>query len=340
MSDKNFAILGAGFWAPFQLGAWGEVPGARRVAIYNRTRSKAAALAERFGIPAVYDDVEQMLAREKMDFLDIITHNDTHGRFVKMAAERRLPVICQKPMAPTIGECEEMVEACRASATPFLIHENWRWQKPIRALKGILDSGVIGRLVRAKISVATSADDYQNQPFLKELERMILADMGVHLLDTARFLWGEAETVYCQTRQVQSDLKGEDMATIMLRMKNEMTVLSEIAFARIPVERDYYIQTLIFVEGQRGSVELGPDYWIRLTTADGTQARRHPPERYGWGDPEAEVCTSSIVDCHRNLLAGLRGEGAAETTAEDNLKTIRLMEACYQSASRNTVVRP
>ncbi|MBI1895872.1 MAG: Gfo/Idh/MocA family oxidoreductase [Acidobacteria bacterium] len=338
MSELNFAVLGAGYWAQFQLAAWREVEGARCVAIYNRTRSRAEALAQRFGIPSVYDDAENLLERENLDFIDIITDNRTHCDFVKKAAGRRLPVICQKPMAPTIGECIEMVEACRAAGIPFLVHENWRWQTPIRALKQVLDSGAVGRPVRARITVITSADDYQTQPFLKELERMVLADMGVHLLDTARFLFGEAAAVYCQTIQVQSDLKGEDMATVMMRMDGAMTVSIELAFARIPIERDHYIQTLIFVEGQCGSIELGPDYWIRITTAEGTYARRHPPRRYPWGDPLQEVCTSSIVECHRDLLAALSRGRAAETTAEDNLKTMRLMEACYESASRGSAV--
>lgn len=339
MHELKFAVLGAGYWAPFQIAAWQELPGARCVAIYNRTRAKATALAERFGIPSVYDDAHEMLAREKLDFIDIISGNQTHCHFVKTAAAYRLPVICQKPMAPTLDECLEMIEACRSAAVPLLIHENWRWQTPIRALKGVLDSEAIGTPARATITVITSADDLQTQPFLKELERMVLADMGVHLLDTARFLFGDAETVYCQTARVQSDLKGEDIATVMMRMRSGMTVVIQIAFARIPVERDYYIQTLIFVEGQRGSVELGPDYWIRVTTAEGTRARRHPPKRYPWGDAAQEVCTSSIVDCHRDLLTALRGERPAETTAADNVKTIQLMEACYESANSRNAVR-
>jgi predicted dehydrogenase len=333
----NFAVLGAGYWAPFQIAAWREIPGVRCAALYNRTREKAQALAESFGIPAVYDDVEEMLAREKLDFIDIITDNSTHRRFVKAAAERGVPVICQKPMAPTIEECVDMVETCRAAGVPLLIHENWRWQAPIRALKASLDA--IGRPVRATIRALTSHDDFQTQPFLKELERMVLADMGVHLLDTTRFLFGEAESLYCQTMRVQSDLKGEDLATVLLRMRSGMTVVIEVAFARIPLEHDHYIQSLIFVEGQCGSAELAPDYWLRVTTAEGTLARRHPPKPYPWSDPVQEVCTSSIVDCHRDLLAALRGERPAETTGEDNLKTIRLLEACYHSAATGQALR-
>ena len=339
MGDLQFAVLGAGFWASFQIAAWQEITGARCAAIYNRTRSKAARLAERFGIPAVYDDADEMLSREKLDFIDIITDNSTHAHLVKAAAALGLPVICQKPMAPTLAECREMVEVCRAAGVPFLIHENWRWQAPIRALQQVLESGVIGRLARATIKVITSADDFQTQPFLKELERMVLADMGIHLLDATRFLFGEVDTLYCQTVRVQPDLKGEDLATVMMRMQNGMTVVIEVAFARAPIEQDHYIQTMVFVEGQSGSAELAPDYWLRVTTAGGTHARRHPPQRYPWGDPGQEVVMASIVDCHRNLLGALRGGPPAETTAADNIKTIQLMEACYESAGSGTVVR-
>jgi predicted dehydrogenase len=87
------------------------------------------------------------------------------------------------------------------------------------------------------------------------------------------------------------------------------------------------------VEAESGSAELGPDYWIRVTTEDGTLARRHPPTRYAWADPAYEVIHASIVPCHANLLAALRGEGRAETTGEDNLRTLRLVFAAYESAA-------
>jgi D-apiose dehydrogenase len=86
--------------------------------------------------------------------------------------------------------------------------------------------------------------------------------------------------------------------------------------------------------------ELGPDYWIRLTTHDGTLARRYPPPRYVWADPAYDVVHASIVPCNANLLAALRGDGVAETTAADNLKTVRLVFAAYDSARHNQVIQP
>ena len=132
MSELRFGVLGAGFWAPYQMAGWNEVGGVECVAICNRTLPKAEALAKRFGVPSVYSDPEELLDRERLDFLDIITEPASHGMLVNMAAERGIPVICQKPMAPALAEAEQMVRICREKEVPFYIHENWRWQNQIR----------------------------------------------------------------------------------------------------------------------------------------------------------------------------------------------------------------
>jgi predicted dehydrogenase len=105
-----------------------------------------------------------------------------------------------------------------------------------------------------------------------------------------------------------------------------------MGYAENYLERDCFPQTFIFVEGSKGSAELAPDYWIRVTTASGTHARRVPPPRYAWADPAYDVVHSSIVPCQANLLAALRGECQAETTGEDNLRTMRLVFAANDSA--------
>jgi predicted dehydrogenase len=81
MKKLRFAIFGCGFWSQFQLGAWKEIEGVECVALFNRTRSKAEALAERFGVPKVYDDAEELLKNEELDFIDIITDVDTHEKY-------------------------------------------------------------------------------------------------------------------------------------------------------------------------------------------------------------------------------------------------------------------
>jgi len=337
MKDLRFAIIGTGFWARYQLAAWGEVRGAKCVALYNRTLSKAEALAREFSVPAVYDDAEQLLQREKPDFLDIITDADTHSRFVHLAAAYKTPVICQKPLAPSVAEAEKMMAACAAENVPLSVHENWRWQMPIRALKNVLDSGVIGPVFRARVDYCNSFPVFENQPFLKALEQFILTDMGSHILDVARFLFGEAARLYCQTHQVHHDIKGEDAASVMMQMRNGATVAVNLSYAS-RIEHDRFPEAFVFVEGENGSVELAPDYWLRVTTEQGTEARRCPPPFYRWADPRYALVHSSIVACHADLLRALQTKTDPETSARDNLQTLRLVQASYESAATGEAV--
>lgn len=340
MPDLKFAVFGTGFWSLYQIPGWLEVGGVQPVAAYNRTLSRAQEVAGRFGIPRVYDDPEELLRREAadLDFIDIISAVETHEPFVRLAARYHLPVICQKPMSTSLSSAEAMVAVCQKTGIPLYIHENWRWQTPIRALKQVLDSGVIGSPFRARIDMISGFPVFKNQPFLKELEQFILTDLGSHTLDTARYLFGEATSLYCQTRKVHPDIRGEDVATIVLNMGKGVSVTVNMAYAENFLEREAFPQTFFFIEGERGSLELSQDYWLRTTTQAGTHLKRVPPPRYPWADPAYDVVHASIAACNANLLSALQGQGQAETTGEDNLKTVRLVFASYDSASLDQVI--
>lgn len=330
-------MFGAGFWARFQLAGWREVGGTECVAIYNRTLSKAEGLARDFGVSRTYGDPEDLLRQEKVDFIDIVTDVDHHEVFVRMAAKHRLPVVCQKPLAPTLKSAEEMVQACRDARVPLFVNENWRWQTPIRHLKRVIESGQIGVPFRARLDMISGFPVFRNQPFLADLEQFILTDLGSHILDVARFLFGEAQSLYCVTQRVLPHIRGENVATVLMRMGGRTAVNVNLAYAENPLERECFPQTLIFVEGEKGSAELTEDYWIRVTTTEGTLAKRYPPPRYPWADPAYDVVHSSIMPCQANLLEGLKG-GEAETTGEDNLRTVRLVFAAYESAASGRAI--
>ncbi len=337
MEKLRFAMFGTGFWSRYQLAGWIEAGGVECVALYNRTRSKAEALAREFGIPAVYDDPVALLDNEKLDFIDVCTAVETHAQLTRLGAERGLPVVCQKPLATTLDEAVEMVTFCQQRGVPLFVNENWRWQYPIRQFKHMLDSGRIGQPFRARIDMISGFPVFKNQPFLAELEQFIITDLGSHTLDVARCLFGEANRLYCQTHRAHPNIKGEDVATMMLNMGDDVTVLVEMAYAENYLEREAFPQTFIMVEGTKGSLELAPDFWIRETTEAGTLAKRYPPPRYPWADPFYDVAHSSIVACQADLVKGLRG-GAAETTGADNLKTVRLVFGSYQSAASGQVL--
>lgn len=340
MKTLRFAVFGAGFWTRYQLAAWRELGGVECVAIFNRTRAKAEALARQFGIPAIYDDPERLLLEVRPDFVDNITEIGGHKPLSLLCAAHRVPCICQKPMAASLADAREMVAAFQRANTLFFVHENWRWQTPIQALRARLADGTIGVPFRARLTMISGFDCWANQPALAELEQFILSDLGTHLLDTARACFGEASSLYCRTHYTLApQVKGENVATLLLTMgKARTNVVIEMAYAKTPLERECFPETQVFVEGPAGSLELGPGHVLRLTTAAGTHVTRHPPPRYAWADPTYDIAHASIVPCHANLLAALRGEREAETRGEDNLETMKLVFGAYESARRDAVV--
>lgn len=104
MKELRFAILGTGYWARYQLAAWRELEGVRCVALYNRTRAKAEALAAEFDVPSVYEDADKLLREEDLDFADVITDVSVHRKLVEQAAKANVPVICQKPLAENLAD--------------------------------------------------------------------------------------------------------------------------------------------------------------------------------------------------------------------------------------------
>lgn len=337
MRDLEFAIIGAGFWSQYQLAAWSEVAGARCVAVCDQSIEKARQRADQAGVPHVYSDVKELLDKHRLDFVDIISSIETHAPIASLALGRGVATICQKPLAESLELARSLCEQSQAQNVPLLVHENWRWQTPLRRIKAILDSGRLGPLVRARIDYANSFPVFDNQPALKSLQQFILADIGTHILDVSRFLFGEANELYCQTRRMRSDIRGEDVATVMMRKQSGLTVTCNMSYAS-RWEFDRFPQTMIAVEGTNGGVSLASDFQICVYDGAGEHRERVSVPQYDWANPDYALIHSSIVDCHRNLLAGLRGEAQAETTCHDNLKTLELVYAAYESAARQASV--
>ncbi len=204
MKDLRFAVIGTGFWSQYQIAAWKEIEGVELVALYNRTPDKAIEVAKKFDVPKVYYSVNELLDNEQLDFVDIITDVGTHAKFTMAASGKGVNVICQKPMAASLADAQKMLDGCNQNKVKLFIHENFRWQAPIRALKETMDSGIIGKPFKARVSFCSAFPVYKNQPFLAELEHFILTDVGSHVLDICRFLFGEAKSLYCITKKEKS----------------------------------------------------------------------------------------------------------------------------------------
>jgi len=340
MEKLKFGVLGCGFWSQFQLGGWKELNGAECVALYNRSKSKADDLARRFGIPYTYDDAEEMMEKEELDFVDIITDVDTHPKFVELAAKYRKHVICQKPMAPSFAIANKMMQVTREAGVKFFVHENYRWQPQIRKMKQILDSGVIGNPFRCNSFWNTAFPLFETQPFLATLKQFALTDQGSHQFDVLRYLFGEAETIFTQIQTINPTIRGEDVATSMLRMKNGMVCIQQISFSS-PLEKEVFPQVLLVVEGDKGSVRLDPGYNFAITSGNKTTYEQMTMKKYSWQTERLEPEPPAIVECNNDILQDLLGNTKAETGADDNFETVRLVWAAYESANngKNVIIK-
>jgi D-apiose dehydrogenase len=337
MTPIRIAVIGCGFWSRFQIPAWHEIEGVTCVAVCDREKDRSHSIAAQFNIPLCYQEPVKMLRAIRPDAVDIVTGPETHQELVNIASDLGIPVICQKPMATEMASAEAMVRLCGERKVPFFVHENWRWQKPLRKLRSVLDSGVIGQPFRARIDFNCNFPVFDNQPSLRSTPELILADLGVHLLDATRFLFGEAVSLSCLTQQITPNIAGEDVATVLLAMANGMTVCCNLSFAT-KLEFDPFPETSVLVEGTHGSAQLTSDYWIKTTDGKEARAQRFPPIAYPWADANYAIVHDSIVECHRNLAAALRGMAEAETSGADNLKTLKLVFASYESArSKRTI---
>ncbi len=337
MEKLKFAVIGTGFWSTFQIPAWFEIGGVDLVAVYNRTISKAKIIKEQYHIPNVYDNVEALFRNEELDFVDIIIGNDVHKEMVELAARYHVPVICQKPMAPDWESCQYMTKICKQAGIPFMVHENLRWQLPIREIKKLIDEGRIGTPYRSRISlIGYSPMEYIEQPFLKNLSKLSLMDLGSHVLDTARFLFGEAQDIYCRHLRSRNDIKGEDVATVIMHMGNVICTVETSNATR--TSWNHFPDVLMFIEGTKGSLELTPDYWVKINTDQGTVSRRIDPPNFSWIRSDQPHWHASIAYCNANLLNYIISGKPAETFGDDNLKTMNLIFKAYESAENNQVI--
>ncbi|MEM8949697.1 MAG: Gfo/Idh/MocA family oxidoreductase [Pseudomonadota bacterium] len=332
-------VIGCGFFAANHLHAWRQIEDVDLVAVCDLDRSKAEAAAATHGVASVYDDAEAMLASEKLDFVDIVTTMQTHRKVAELAASQRVPMIVQKPFAPTIEDCRAIVDAAAASAVPLMVHENFRFQTPINAVREVLESGVIGRPFFGRIAWRTAFDVYANQPYLAEEERFLLLDLVIHLFDVDRYLFGEVDQLTCRTQSIKPGIKGEDSATILLGHEHGVTSIIDATYSSRR-EPDPFPQTLIEVDGTEGSVRLNHGFELVVVSPSGTDRRSVEPVVLDWAQKPWHAIHESVLRTQEHWIECLRAGREPDTSGADNLKTYALSEASYASAASGQTVDP
>jgi D-apiose dehydrogenase len=281
--------------------------------------------------PNAYTSPEEMLEREELDFVDIATRPESHLALVRMAAARKLGIICQKPMAPTWEDCKAMADIATVQGVLLMIHENWRWQPWYRAAREIIAAGTIGNVLAYRMrSVKRDGlgpGAYPEQPYFRQMPRLIVFEVLVHHLDTARFLFGEVNRLYAQLRRNNSAISGEDQAHLLLT--HESGLIGAIDGHRFlntdPVAGPVLGEA--WIEGDQDLLRLSPAG--DLITTGGVVWKNNATAGYR-GD--------SVLATQEHFVQCLRSGKTPESHAREYLKTVRLVEAAYRSAQDNQVI--
>lgn len=327
-------LIGCGFFAQNHLHAWTDLApeGADLVAVCDIDPGKAKAAGEKFGA-RWYTDAETMFTSERLGLVDIATQVNTHLPLVETALRHRVPTIVQKPFGRSIAEVRHMAEMSRKAGVFLAVHENFRFQRPLLRIGEIIRSGAIGTPNWGRISFRTGYDIYSGQPYLREEQRFVLMDLGVHVLDVARVLLGEVEHLTAELQRRNPAVKGEDTATMLLRHSSGAVSVVECTYEsrRIP---DSFPETLVEIEGDNGAIasrigsriEVSSDGVLKTIDAD--------PPVLPWAERPWHVAQESVLTTCRHMLQSVQAGRPADTSAEDNLKTFALVEAAYEAAGK------
>jgi D-apiose dehydrogenase len=331
------ALIGCGFFSVNHLHGWRGVDGASIVAICDRDSSRLESVGDQFGIAIRYSDAGKMFAKEKLDFVDIATTVSSHKPLVEMAARHGVAVICQKPFAISLSDARAMVAACELAGAPLMVHENFRWQRPIRAVREIIDSGAIGKPFWGRISFRSGFDVFSGQPYLAEGERFIVEDLGIHILDIARFLFGEVRRLTARTMRVNPRIRGEDVATILLDHQDGLSSIVDCSYAtRLTVEP--FPQTLIEVDGTKGTIRLNQGYELIVANDGGSKTIDVSPPLLPWATRPWHNIQDSVQMIQQHWIDCLRSRQEPATSGRDNVNTLALVEAAYLAAKSGDTV--
>ncbi len=332
MAALRGGLIGCGFFSVNHMHGWRDVEGAEIVAICDRDAGRLKIVGDQFDIELRYADAVDMMEKEKLDFVDIATTVNTHRALVELAASHKLPAICQKPFAPTLADAKAMVEACVNAGLPLMVHENFRWQSSMQQVKAVIDSGEIGDPFFGRISFRSGFDVFSRQPYLAEGKRFIIEDLGIHILDIARFLFGDVKTLTARTRRINTNIMGEDVATLMLDHEDGTTSIVDCSYAtKLAVEP--FPETLVEIDGSEGTLRLSQGYRLIVVGKSGTAERDVSPPLLPWASRPWHNIQESVAAIQQHWADCLRRGRETSTSGADNLKTLALVEGAYSSAA-------
>ncbi len=187
----RYAITGFGRFAEKAIAPAIQQSGnSKLVAIQNRSLAKAQSIASSLDVPLAFDSVKALVAHPDVDAIFITSPNSFHCEETILAAEAGKHVLCEKPMALNVAECQRMIDACKKNNVKLMVGHMLRLSPLVVRMKELVQSGAIGRVIRAESNFIYDGR-LSTRSWL--LDRKIAGggptfDVGIHCLDTLRFI--------------------------------------------------------------------------------------------------------------------------------------------------------
>jgi D-apiose dehydrogenase len=340
MDKVKIATVGTGYFSRFQYAAWSRMSEVQLVGICNRSLEPAQELAEQYDILAVFQDFNEMLDSVKPDLVDIITPPDTHVDYVRAAVKRGIPVICQKPFTPSLNEAKELVRYIEQENAKVIIHENFRFQPWYIKIKAILEAGTLGELYEIAYALrpgdGQGANAYMDrQPYFQEMERLLVHETAVHLIDVFRYLFGEVKSIYADLRRLNPVIKGEDAGLLIFDFENGTRGLFDgNRLSDHKAKNRRLTMGEMRIEGSKGTLFLNGDGEITLRK-HGENTEVDIP--YEWVD--RDFGGDCVYNLQRHVIDHFIYDSILMNTAKEYLTNVEIAGASYVSNEKGIRIK-
>jgi predicted dehydrogenase len=198
----RIGIIGAGFARTTQIPGFRDCMGARIAAIASRNREHAASVAKEFEIDHVANDWRELIAREDVDLVSVVTPPATHMEITLAALDQGKAVLCEKPMAMNAAEAQRMTEAAQKAGQLALIDHELRFLKSRRTMRSMLTSGAIGSVRHCNYVFRSDYRGVLDRPWDwwsdEKMGGGTLGAIGSHVIDSFRWILStEISAVSC-----------------------------------------------------------------------------------------------------------------------------------------------
>ncbi|MGN0982857.1 MAG: Gfo/Idh/MocA family protein [Candidatus Limivicinus sp.] len=339
----NIGIIGCGKIAQVRhIPEYAENPDVKLAAFFSPNRARAQEQADKYG-GKVYDTAEALLADPDIDAVSICAANYAHAELSIQALNAGKHVLCEKPMATTLEDCEAMVECARKNGKFLMIGHNQRLAKAHMEAKRLIDEGLIGDIITFRTSFGHGGPETwsispgKNVWFFdkKKAAMGVMADLGVHKTDLIQYLTGQ-RVVRTTARLVTLDKRGEDGELIGVD-DNAVCIyeLSGGAFGTMTASWTYYgaedNSTVLY--GSKGIMRIydDPAHSIVVKLADGT-VQTYDVEQIQTNDNQTK---SGVIDLWVDCLKNNR---APEISGESALCAMRAVFASIESSRTGKAV--